>query len=67
MEGVVINTMAYDKGCIGCKRFERDIMVSMHTDIDGKKDFNDFFLTTEQAEYLRDKLTAALNRNTQED
>lgn len=52
------------KGCNGCIRHKRDVMVTMTI---GEKTsptiFHDYFLTTEQAISLRDELDKVLNLN----
>jgi hypothetical protein len=62
MEGVTKVATAYNKNCIGCKRFERDVMVSFMMD----KEFCDIFLTTEQAKYLVKRINEVLKRNEEE-
>lgn len=67
MESVIVNARAYNKKVSGCQRFERDIMVAMMTPTDapGKSgmEFNDFFLTTVQAEALVKELQEQLEYN----
>lgn len=60
MEKIVRNTISSDKHCIGCKKFNRDIMVTM---VDEDKEFYDFFLTTEQAENLMESIKRNLINN----
>lgn len=61
------NVKVHGKSCIGCQRWDRDIMVSF-TDENkkhksGVAECFDLFLTTEQATKLRDKLTKELEKN----
>lgn len=61
MEGIVKNVQVFDERCIGCEKFEKQIMVSFM--VDGSDEINDLFFSTEQAEYLRDALIKRLNEN----
>lgn len=64
------NVTVHGKNCVGCQRWDRDIMVSF---MDKNKSYDggigtyfDLFLTTEQAIRLRDGLTKELKRNDKE-
>ena len=65
MESTIKNIVVGYKDCIGCLRAERDIMVTMltHDKSGGGTNFDDYFLTTEQARHLIKKLTDALEHN----
>lgn len=60
----VDNARAYDKNCIGCKNHGGEIMVSI-TDKDesGTVYFHDYFLSTDQAEYLANEILKRLEQN----
>lgn len=49
-----------DKHCIGCVKHQSDVMVTMLTP---EGEFCDFFLTTEQADYLYMKLGRVILNN----
>jgi hypothetical protein len=61
MEGIIKSVQAWDKNCIGCKKFKSDIMLSFQ--IEGSEVIHDIFLTTEQAEYLIARLEKRLEEN----
>ena len=70
MEAKVISTTVHARGCMGCKRMKSDIMVTMATPPSpedkarGREmDFNDFFLSTKQAESLVAQLQKRLKEN----
>jgi predicted DCC family thiol-disulfide oxidoreductase YuxK len=63
MEGIAKNIRVYDKNCVGCKKFKKDVMVSFMIKEDETNDIHDIFFTTEQAESLRDQLTKKLEQN----
>ena len=64
METIVKNVLVHNKGCNGCKRFNRDVMVTMFTTSEESvTEFNDFFLSTEQAENLVKDLQIVLKIN----
>lgn len=55
---------ARDKGCIGCLKFNSDVMITMQGD-DGE--FNDYFLTTEQATHLKNRIEKVLKDNSEDE
>lgn len=61
------NVAVYGKKCIGCQRWDRDIMVSFMDENkkheSGVKECFDLFLTTEQTINLKDRLLQELERN----
>lgn len=58
------NIRAFDKKCLGCKKHNKDIMLSfMFDDDQNKHGVHDLFLTQKMAEYLVCELTDAVNRN----
>jgi hypothetical protein len=69
MDKPIESSIVYGKECNGCVRHKRDIMVTFHTEPEkgsGKKvEFNDFFLTNEQAATLMLQLQEVLLRNTE--
>ncbi len=54
---------AFDKHCRGCVNNNKDIMITMVEEKDSKPIFNDYFLTTEQAIYLKNRIERALASN----
>lgn len=52
---------AYDKGCVGCQRFGKAIMLSISEE--GSKEVQDFFLNTTQAKKLLEELTERMEKN----
>lgn len=71
MDAIVNSLNVHNKGCNGCKRHERDIMVTFTTDPPAgsanKMEFNDFFLTNEQAKDLVTQIQKALLQNIDEE
>jgi hypothetical protein len=59
---IVDTVSVYNSECMGCERVERDIMVTFVCD---PTMFEDFFLTQEQAIYLRDQLNKQIEYNWQ--
>lgn len=51
----------YNGECMGCKRAEKDIMVTLVTN--DSPMFNDYFLTQKQAISLRDQLNKQIEYN----
>lgn len=63
-EKVASNAKAYSSTCIGAKRFNSDIMVSMLTRDDEKNpSFWDFFLTDKQAVDLANSILNQVHIN----
>lgn len=60
---IVDTVSVYNGECMGCERVERDIMVTFVCD--DSPMFEDFFLTQEQAIYLRDQLNKQIEYNWQ--
>jgi hypothetical protein len=62
------NIRAHGNGCIGCKRHEKDVMISFTNTSEEKERsrVTDLFLTQEQAELLLKELSIAVNQNTLE-
>lgn len=59
---------AYGKECIGSKRHGTDIMISMyHEDSNGGSVFDDYHLTTDQANSLVNEISDRLDQNKQDD
>jgi hypothetical protein len=59
------NIRAHGNGCIGCKRHEKDVMISFTNTLANKEEsrVTDLFLTQEQAELLLKELSIAVNQN----
>lgn len=61
------HTSVHGKGCNGCIRHKRDVLVTMVLDppegSEKHSEFNDYFLTTDQASLLRDALSRVLDQN----
>ena len=57
MELIATTIRAYDSGCIGCQRHDRDIMLSFMYEGDPERSkIHDLFLTQEQALALHKEL-----------
>ena len=55
---------AYDKGCYGCRRHSKDIMIAITYEGDPERNgVHDLFLTQKMAEFLLCELTDAVDRN----
>ncbi len=55
---------AYDKGCYGCQKHGKDIMIAITYEGDpNRHGVHDLFLTQEMAEFLLRELTDAVDRN----
>lgn len=68
IESTVITQRAYNKEVLGCKRFQRDVMVTFSTlDNNMGTRFNDFFLTQEQAVDLKNELEKVIQQNENKD
>lgn len=63
MEAKVTKLDVQGRDCVGCIRFKSDIMVTMIEKNGGEILFHDFFLSTEQAENLIDKLARHIELN----
>lgn len=61
MEIVAENSSVHGRNCIGCKTYERDIMLSF---LEGSV-VHDVFLTQEQANALLKQLTERVKQNAQ--
>jgi hypothetical protein len=59
---------AYGNGCIGCRRHDKDVMISFTNTLanKGESRVTDLFLTQEQAEFLLKELSVAVNQNNSE-
>ena len=57
-------TRAFSRGCVGCQRHEKDVMIALQ-DIDDYNEmiWNDWFLNTDQAERLHEELGRVLEEN----
>jgi hypothetical protein len=63
-EHPVVDTIsAHDSGCIGCRTWDKPIMVTLGTSEDGDIQHHDFFLTEAQAKRLYQRVIAALFQN----
>jgi hypothetical protein len=60
------NIRAYDKGCIGCVRHKKDVMIAFDS-TNEEYDIKDLFLTQGQAEYLHKELGKVINSNKDEE
>ncbi len=51
MDKPLYNVNVYDKNCLGCKRHQKDVMITISTSAidDTGLEFNDYFLTQAQA------------------
>jgi len=58
----VSHTLVHGKGCMGCQRHEKDIMITLVARPDGKG-WTDVFLTQEQAEALVEQLQKRIFEN----
>ena len=58
----ISHTIVHDKGCMGCIRHKKDVLVVLVETADGKNS-KDLFLSTEQAEKLVEQLQKVLERN----
>jgi hypothetical protein len=67
MEGKVKDLKVFDNQCTGCLRFKSDIMLTIRLEDErnAMPDFNDFFLSTEQAKELIVELQKKLKQNEQ--
>ncbi len=61
MEKQIVNIRVYDKGCIGCKKFKKDIMIAY--DQTDNSIITDLFLTQEQAKGLLEELKEQIDYN----
>lgn len=61
MDNTIQDFTVHSKGCLGCQKHGRDIMIGFRTE--ESTEFNDIFLTTEQAEFLVAKLQQKLKEN----
>ena len=64
MDNAIQDFTVHGKSVQGCKRHKRDIMIGFR--IEGSSEFNDIFLTTEQAETLAERLKERLEQNKKE-
>ena len=58
----ISHTTVHDKGCMGCIRHKKDVLVVLVETADGKNS-KDLFFSTEQAEKLIEQLQKVLERN----
>ena len=64
MELIIKTIRTYCKGVIGCKRHNRDVMISFTHEAETVPNaVHDLFLTQEQAEGLLESLKATLEQN----
>ncbi len=68
METIIKSISVFNKKCVGCQRFKKDVMLTIMLDEDNPLCemvgmFQDYMLTTEQAEYLKDELMRILDEN----
>ena len=64
MEYIVQNTpRVHDKGCIGCEKFKKDVMLTIMKEDQKHTEFLDFFLTQKQAESLYEELGKVIGWN----
>jgi hypothetical protein len=61
MEGLVSGISVWDKHCIGCEKFNKDILVSIQ--IEGDQEFHDFFLTDAEGKKLMADLQKRILEN----
>ena len=59
----VKNITVHDKKCIGCKKHDKDIMISYMDYNDKNNKIIDLFLTKDQSEYLLNILKKKINEN----
>ena len=62
MEVIITKIHAFTRKVMGCVKHKKDIMISFTES--GDTGVHDLFLTTEQAEGLRESLTRAIQINT---
>ena len=61
---VIAHTVnAFNKECYGCKRTKKDVMLTVVRRENDQTEFDDIFLTTEQATFLITRLQEALKYN----
>lgn len=63
MNDSITDIKAFDKNCIGCQNHKKEIMISFRTE--GKPDFNDIFLSEEQAKNLVLSIEKSLKINSE--
>lgn len=64
-EAIIKEIRAFGKGCLGCERHKKDIMLAYNSE--GNENIVDLFLSQKQAEGLVSELSEALSRNEQKE